>query len=466
MAAKHSMDLTRGPVMKNLLIFAFPILLSNLLQQLYQSADVIVVGNFASDPTVSLAAVGSTASITNLFLNLFLGLAVGANVVCANLYGSGDREAVRRAMHSSILIAAVSGVVIGIAGFLATPFLLEKVMDSPKDVIGQATDYMQIIFLGQPGSLVFNFGAGILRSHGDTKRPMYILSATGIVNVVLNLVFIVFFGWDAAGVALATTVSVYISAGVILYILFSPRGEYRLTGKELRLSKKETVDIVKIGVPCGLNGIVFSLSNVVIVKALNQLGSSVLAANSAASNVDTVTYQILAAFYSAAVSFAGQNYGAKNLKRIDRLLVWSIVLSVSFVLFADVFLFAFPKFFLGLFTKEATVISIGSARMFMMGSGYVIYCISEMAIGCSRGMGKSLIPTVLNAFFICGPRIIWVLLAYPSLTNGDPAHDYVMLLLCYPISWALSAVAQIISYICYRKAEGKKLAAEPLPAQT
>ena len=222
MAAKHSMDLTRGPVMKNLLIFAFPILLSNLLQQLYQSADVIVVGNFASDPTVSLAAVGSTASITNLFLNLFLGLAVGANVVCANLCGAGDRESVRRAMHSSILIAAVSGVVIGIAGYFATPFLLEKVMDSPKDVIGQATDYMQIIFLGQPGSLVFNFGAGILRSHGDTKRPMYILSVTGIVNVVLNLVFVAFFGWDAAGVALATTVSVYLSAGVILYILFSP----------------------------------------------------------------------------------------------------------------------------------------------------------------------------------------------------------------------------------------------------
>ena len=460
MAAKHSMDLTRGPVMKQLMVFAIPILLSNLLQQLYQSADVIVVGNFASDPTVSLAAVGSTASITNLFLNLFLGLAVGANVVCANLCGSGDHESVRRAMHSSILIAAFSGIVIGIVGYLATPFLLDRVMNSPEDVIGQATDYMQIVFLGQPGSLVFNFGAGILRSHGDTKRPMYILSATGFVNVVLNLIFVAFFGWDAAGVALATTISVYLSAGAVLYILFSPRGEYRLSRRELRISAKETADIVKIGVPCGLNGIVFSLSNVVIVKALNLLGSTVLAANSAASNVDTVTYQILAAFYSAAVSFAGQNYGAKNLKRIDRLLGWSIGLSTGFILLADVFLFAFPGFFLGLFTKDASVIAIGCTRLFMMGSGYVIYCVSEMAIGCSRGMGKSLLPTVLNAIFICGPRVLWVLFVYPSLLTGSPAEDYVSLLLCYPISWALSAAAQVISYVCYRISEGKKLAVE------
>ena len=452
--------------MKQLLLFAMPILFSNLLQQLYQSADVIVVGNFAADPTVSLAAVGSTASITNLFLNLFLGLAVGANVVCANLCGSGNHESVRRAMHSSILIAAASGIVIGIVGYFATPFLLDRVMHSPEDVIGQATDYMQIIFLGQPGSLVFNFGAGILRSHGDTKRPMYILSGTGLVNVILNLIFVACFGWDAAGVALATTVSVYLSAAVILYILFSPRGEYHLSRKELCISKAETIDIVKIGIPCGLNGIIFSLSNVVIVKALNELGSSVLAANSAASNVDTVTYQILAAFYSAAVSFAGQNYGAKNLKRIDRLLGWSIALSVGFILFTDVFLFAFPRFFLGLFTKDAAVAAIGSTRMFIMGSGYTVYCISEMAIGCSRGMGKSLVPTVLNAIFICGPRILWVLLAYPVLLTGDPARDYVMLLLCYPISWALSAVAQVISYILYRKEEGRKLAAESCSVPT
>ncbi|MBQ3074479.1 MAG: MATE family efflux transporter, partial [Clostridia bacterium] len=192
MASKHSMDLTQGSVVRKLFIFAIPILLSNLLQQLYQCADIFVVGNYAVDKTVSLAAVGSTASITNLFLNLFLGLAVGANVVCANLCGSGDRDGLRRAMHSSILIAAVSGIIIGIGGFFATPFLLDKVMHSPRDVIGQATAYMQIVFIGQPGSLIFNFGAGILRSQGDTKRPMYILTATGVVNVILNLIFVAF----------------------------------------------------------------------------------------------------------------------------------------------------------------------------------------------------------------------------------------------------------------------------------
>ena len=461
--AKNSVDLTQGSVAKKLTVFAIPILLANLLQQLYQSADVIIVGNFASDPTVSLAAVGSTASITNLFLNLFLGLAVGANVVCANLFGSGNHESLRRAMHSSILLAAISGVGIGLIGYLATPFLLDEVMHSPKDVIGQATDYMQIVFLGQPGSLVFNFGAGILRSHGDTKRPMYILFATGLINVILNMVFVIGLGMDAAGVALATIISLYLSAAAVLFILFHPRGEYHLTLSELRFSRKETGDIVKIGVPCGLNGIIFSLSNVVIVKALNNLGASVLAGNSAASNVDTVTYQILNAFYSAAVSFAGQNYGAKNLKRIDKLLAWSCALSIGFVLLADVFLFSFPEFFLSLFTKDAAVASIGISRMYMMGSGYVIYCISEMAIGCCRGMGKSLVTTILNAFFICVPRIIWVLVVYPVLLSGSPARDYVTLLWCYPISWTLSAIAQVITYIVYRKKEAKKLALEALP---
>lgn len=463
MASKHSMDLTRGSVPKNLLIFALPILLSNLLQQLYQCADVVVVGNFASDPTVSLAAVGSTGSITNLFLNLFLGLAIGANVVCANLFGAGDLSALRRAMHSSILLAASGGIVIGILGYFATPFLLQEVMHSPDDVIGQATDYMQIIFLGQPGSLVFNFGSGILRAYGDTKRPMYILSATGVLNVILNVIFVAGFGWDAAGVALATVISLYLSAGVVLWILFHPRGEYRLSLRELRLTKTETANIVKIGIPCGLNGIIFSVSNILVVKELNVLGSTVLAGNSAASNVDTVTYQILTAFYSAAVSFSGQNYGAKNLKRIDKLLVWAIGLAIAFVLLADIFLFTFPEFFLRLFTKDASVAAVGVARMYMMGAGYVIYCISEITIGCTRGMGKSMMPTALNAVFICIPRILWVLALYPVLMNGTAIHDYVMLLWCYPVSWVLSAAAQIALYLCYRRQEAKKLAAEAIP---
>jgi Na+-driven multidrug efflux pump len=182
----------------------------------------------------------------------------------------------------------------------------------------------------------------------------------------------------------------------------------------------------------------------------------VLAGNSAASNVDTVTYQILTAFYSAAVSFSGQNYGAKNLKRIDQLVVWANGLAIAFVLFADVFLFTFPEFFLRLFTNDAAVSAVGVSRIFMMGSGYVIYCISEITIGCVRGMGKSLMPTVLNAVFICGPRMIWMFLVYPHLINGTPSHDYLMLLWCYPVSWALSAIAQICSYLYYRKREEVK----------
>lgn len=466
MASKHSMDLTRGSVFKKLLIFAVPILLANLLQQLYQAADIFVVGNFAKDSEISLSAVGSTAPVTNLFLNLFLGLAVGANVVCANLCGSGKYDSLRRSMHSSILLAAISGTVIGIAGYFAAPFLLEEVMHSPTEVLPQATDYMQIVFLGQPASLVFNFGSGILRANGDTKRPMYILMASGLINVILNLVFVICFQWDAAGVALATTVSLYVSALAILYILFHPRGDYHMSVKELHLSKKETLDIVKIGVPCGLNGMIFSLSNILIVKELNELGSLVLAGNTASSNVDTITYQILAAFYSAAVSFAGQNYGAKNLKRIDKLLLWSTAVSIGLILLTDTVLFAFPRFFVGIFAPDAAVVSVGIRRLYVMGAGYVIYCISEMAAGCCRGMGKSLMPTVLNAFFICVPRIVWVLFVYPHLITGNEASDYLSILWCYPISWSLSAIAQVCTYLYYRKKEAKRFAQEKAPAST
>jgi len=449
----RSMDLTQGSVFKKLLVFAFPLLLTNLMQQFYHAADVIVVGNFAQDSTTSLAAVGSTGSITTLLLNLFLGLSVGANVICANRYGARDAEGLRRAMHTSILVSAISGVFIGAVGFfLAKPLLL--MMGSPDTVIDAATTYMKIIFLGQPASLLYNFGAGILRAHGDTKRPMYILLSAGVVNVVLNLVFVIVFHLDSTGVALATIVAHYLSAAAILYILFSPHSETQMNWKELRLHLSELKKIAAIGIPSGINGMVFSLSNVIIVSRVNSFGDVVIAGNSAATSVDAFVYTVIAAFYSACIAFSGQNAGAKQYKRIDRLVLSSCVIVISLLVVINLFLTLFPEFFMGLFTDKPEVIAAGTPRMIILGWGYILYSVSEIALGSSRGMGKSFGPTLLNMFFICIPRILWVYFIFPL----NPIHTF--LYWCYPVSWLLSGIAQVTYYILFRRKIDRSVATE------
>lgn len=446
-SVRNKMDLTHGPILKSLLIFAIPIVLTNLLQQFYHAADMIVVGNFARDPVNAQAAVGATTSVTSLCLNLFIGLAVGANVICARLFGAKKQEELRKAMHTSILLALLCGVGIGILGAIFSRTLLEWT-GAPEGVMDQATLYMQIIFLGQPGSLVYNFGAGILRSHGDTKRPMYILTAAGLVNVVLNLFFVIVFEMDAAGVALATVVSQYLSAIAVLWILFSPHGDFRLRFSELSLGKAIR-PIAGVGIPSGLNSMVFSLSNVIIVMALNEMGDVVLAANSAAHNVDAMLYQVLVAFYTACVSFAGQNYGAKRYDRIEKL--WKCAITVSFVTFAviGVILWFFAEEVMYLFNPDPEVIRLGAIRVQILAATYAVYVFPEISIGCIRGMGKSVLTSALNVICICTPRILWVLFVFGNLKNGVAAHDFQILLWCYPISWAMSGIAQVICYRYY-----------------
>lgn len=451
---KNKMDLTQGSVLKKLLIFAIPIILTNILQQLYHAADMIVVGNFAQDSTGALAAVGSTSAITALCLNLFVGLAVGANVVCAKLFGARKLEELRRAMHTSILLAALCGVGIGILGVIfARPLL--AMTGSPEDVIDQATLYMQIIFMGQPGSLVYNFGAGILRSHGDTKRPMYILMISGLVNVILNMVLVIAFHLDSAGVAIATVISYYLSATAVLWILFSPRGEFRLRVSKLRLGK-EIREVASVGIPSGLNSMVFSLSNVIIVSALNTLGGAVLAGNSAAHNVDAMLYQILVAFYTACISFVGQNCGAKKYDRVDKLWKTAVLLAMGVFAVLGVALCIFAEAVMHLFSQDPQVILLGALRIRILAGSYAIYVIPEISIGCLRGMGKAVLTSVLNVICICTPRILWVAFAFSALKNGDPYHDFAVLLWCYPVSWALSGIAQFFCYRHYRKQLGRE----------
>ncbi len=434
------MDLTQGSVFKKLFAFAFPLWLATLVQQIYHAADVIVVGKFAENSTTALAAVGSTGSVTNMILNIFLGLSVGAGVCCANFYGAKNYRGLRKVMTTALISSVVGGVLVCVLGLLVSRPLL-VLMGSPEDVIDQANLYMRIIFLGKPAVLVYNTCSAIMRAHGEAKRPMYILTVTGLVNVALNLVLVICFHMDVDGVAIATIVSQWLSAAVSVYLLFHPMGEYRLKLSEFEFDKKEFAKIVRIGGPAGLNGMVFNLSNTVVISAVNAMGSVVVAAVSAATSVSTLVYTIPSAFSSACVSFAGQNYGARKFKRVDQCL-WNGILIVEVMFFAaNVFLTLFPELFLGLYTDNREVITTAIPKLYITGWGYMIYTVSEMANGCQRGFGKSMGPTVLNILCICGVRVAWVMFVFPFMEQ-----NLISLYVVFPISWMCSAIAQLISY--------------------
>lgn len=441
---KHTLDLASGPVTSKLLAFTLPILATNLLQHLYNAADRAVVGKFAVDGDTALAAVGATGSAITLLLNLAIGLSLGVDVVCSNMRGAGDTKDLRKAMHTSILLAAVCGVAMMFFGLaVAEPFLL--LMGCPENVLEAATLYMRILFLGTPFQLLYNFGAAILRSHGDTKRPMTILSISGLVNVVLNLVFVLFFRMSADGVAWATVAAQCISAVVVLWILFKPDGGFDLNISELKFHKKELRNIVRIGIPCGLNGMVFSVANVTIQSSVNSLGDVAMAGNAAAAGYSGLVYQILAAFYSGCISFSGQCYGAKKYKRIDKLVGRSILLCSAMIAALALLATVFPYFFLGLFTNSRAAMESGIGPMLITCWAYMLYGISEVFLGTLRGMRRSGMPTLINAVFICLPRMIWVFFVFPL-------HRTVWFLyLCYPISYVFSSAMQGMYFLRTRR---------------
>lgn len=441
---KVNLDLTTGSVTKKLMSFAMPILASNMLQHLYNAADKAVVGRFAVNGDLALAATGATGTAITLLLNLFVGLSLGANVVCANMRGAAKPRELRRAMHSSILLAAITGVFAMVLGiFVARPFLV--VMGCPENVLDLAVEYMRIYFVGVPFSLLYNFGSAILRAHGDTKRPMNILAISGLVNVALNLVFVICFKMDVDGVGWATVISQVISAVVVLWILFKPDGGFDLDMVELKLHKRELASIARVGIPCGLNGLVFSVANVIIVSSINSLGYETVGGYSASSGVTGIVYQVLAAFYSACISFAGQCYGAGLYKRIDKLVLSSILISSGMMAVLSLVATLFPQFMLGLFTDNEAYIKSGTSQMLITCWGYLLYGASESFLGCLRGMRRSGMPTLLNAAAICVPRLVWVFFFFPL------CREVWFLYLCYPISYVFSTTAQGLYYFKVRK---------------
>ncbi len=450
MASSRTMDLTEGPILNKMLRFAIPIILGNLLQQLYTAADRVVVGQFAENGATALAAIGVTTSPLNLLIGFFVGIATGNNVICANLLGAKNHKDLRKSMHTSLLMGVISGVGICVLGILLTPLLLTW-MDTPQDVMAQAVLYMRVYFLGVPASLLYNIGSGILRAHGDTKRPMYILMISGLLNVALNLLFVIGLHMDVAGVATATVLSHYMSAAAVLWIMFTPKDQYKITMREMHIDKAQMMAVIRIGVPSGLGSMVFSASNIVVQTAMNSLDSAaVIAGKAAATDVNTMVYQIQAAFLATCVSFAGQCFGAKKYKRIDKVAATATVACVLMMGSCAVLCGIFAPQLVMLFNTDPEVVQYGSIMLRINTLGIIVYAPAEIYLGCSRGMRRAMVPTVLNMVAVCGVRILWVLAVFPLNPTVEALYY------CFPISWAVSSILQFVYYRYVRRKQQRQ----------
>lgn len=437
---KHEIDMINGPLLGKILLFALPLMCSSILQLLFNAADIVVVGHFAGDN--SLAAVGSTSALINLMVNLFVGLSVGANVLAAKYLGAKEEEALSKTVHTAILVSIVSGIFLAGFGAVFSRQLLEW-MSSPEDVIELSALYLRIYFMGMPAMMVYNFGAALLRAKGDTQRPLYFLLFSGVINVGLNLLFVIVFRMDVAGVALATVIAQCISAALILNCLCRESGAFHLTLRNLRMDKNTVLQIIRIGLPAGFQGVVFSLSNVVIQASVNSFGSVVVAGNSAAANIEGFVYVAMNAFHQAAVSFVGQNMGAGKYKRIQKILFQCIccVTVVGLVLGNGAVLFG--NQLLRIYTNDEAVIAEGMVRMKIICGTYALCGIMDVLVGALRGMGYAIAPMIVSLLGACGLRLLWV----ATVFKIPKYHTLTVLFLSYPVSWAITASVHLICFV-------------------
>ena len=439
----YQIDMIHGPLAGKLLVFAIPLMLSSILQLLFNAADVIVVGRWSGKE--ALAAVGSNTSLINLMVNLFVGFSVGTNVVVARDLGAGREEDVRDSVHTSIALSLVSGVVLMGLGLLLSRQMLE-LMGSPEDVIGLAALYLRIYFCGMPGNMLYNFGAAILRAQGDTKRPLYFLTAAGIINVILNLVFVIVFHMDVAGVALATIISQYVSAILVLLTLMRDKGPLRVDLRALRLDMKVVRRILQVGLPAGFQGMVFSISNVVIQSSINSFGSTVVAGSAASSNIEGFVYAGMNAFYQTALTFTSQNYGACECKRVDRIMGLCLLYSglIGLVLGNLAYLFGYP---LGSIYApgQEEVIAQAVDRLSICCTTYFLCGLMDTQVGVLRGIGYSVVPMIVSLVGSCALRLLWVATIFQL--NRTPE----MLYLSYPVSWVITAATHFVFFLFIRK---------------
>ena len=440
---KYEIDMSRGSIFKNLIRFAVPLMLTNLLQIFYNAADTVIAGR--CDGADALAAIGATSSLHNLLVNMFLGLSIGASVTVSRKFGAGDMKGLKRTVHTTVLLGVIMGFVCMVIGLAFCKPLL-SVMGTPDNVIDTSALYMKIIFLGIPAAMVYNFGAAILRSVGDTKRPLYILSASGLLNVLLNIIFVMVFRMGVAGVAIATIIANYVSAVAVVYVLKFSDSPYSLNFKELKLNKEDTLEIVKIGLPAGLQSCMFSLSNIVIQSAVNKLGPAAIAGNAAAYSIEYFGYVIVTSLYQATLTSVGQNYGAKQEKRIYKTMGISLACAVVVGLLFGVGVAVFARPLLGIYiTDSPEAIEFGIQRILVGVLPYFICSMMEQFAGLLRGVGRSLIPAVNTVIGTCLLRLVWVFIVFPI----NPT--VLWLYTCYPISWTICTLMHLVTFVVIRK---------------
>lgn len=449
MASSKSIDMTTGPFYKKIILFAIPLMLTGVLQIIYNAADSIVVGRFVGYQ--ALAAVSSTGNLCQLIISLFMGMSVGSGVVIAKLIGAKREGAVSKALHTAIIFGFLCGIVIMIIGLLVSRKAL-IIMGSPDDILDLSTLYLQIYFLGSPGNLTYNFGAAILRSKGDTKRPLIILSVAGIINVILNLILVLIFHMTVEGVAIATIASQYISAIWVIILLMKEEGALKLSLKKLRFHKSELFEIIRIGLPAGIQSVCFALSNVIIQSAVYSFGSTVVAGCAAAVNIDNILYLVANSLTQAAMTFSSQNMGAQKYENLKKVYGRCLIINTITLAVLSTVAMIFSSKIVGIFSSEPDVVAAGVQRTNIAVPLYFICGLMDIAGGQLRGMGYSFNSMIITLLGSCVFRLLWI------FTVATIHHTILMVYIIYPISWVVTSIAlNTMIFILLRKFKKKAL---------
>lgn len=439
---KYEIDMCNGTLMDKLISFSLPLMLSGILQLLFNAVDIIVVGRFTGSQ--ALAAVGSTTALINIFTNLFIGISLGANVLAARFYASGKEKEMSETVHTSITLALISGLVMALAGVLLARFAL-NLMGTPNDVIDQSVLYMKIYFLGMPFFMLYNYGAAILRAVGDTKRPLFFLEISGMTNAVLNLVLVIVFHMGVAGVAIGTIVSQLISSILVLRCLYTSNTSYRLYFSKLGIKIQYLKQIFQVGIPAGIQSTVINLSNALLQSSVNSFGSVAMAGYTAANNIFGFLYMSVNAVTQSCMSFTSQNYGVKKLKRMDRVLLDCMILSVGVTLTLGCGAYFFGPELLKIYTSDADVIRCGVEVLAFTTVPYFCCGIMDLLPGALRGMGHSGVPMILSIIGTVGTRIVWIFGLFPAHRSLS------FLFISYPVSWILTILMQAVCFCFVRK---------------
>ena len=449
---QYEMDMCSGPILRKMLMFALPLMLSSILQLLFNAADIVVVGKFAGDN--SLAAVGSNTALINLLTNLFIGLSIGANVVAARHYGAKAWDDLRRTVHTAMLLSMLSGALLLVLGVIGAEQMLIW-MQTPEEVLPLATVYLRIYFLGMISTMVYNFGSALLRAVGDTKRPLYFLLCAGVINVILNLLFVIGFQMDVMGVAIATVISETVSALLVLRCLVKEKGGIHLGLRAMRIDRKKMLQILRIGLPAGFQGVVFALSNVVIQSSVNIFGNIVVAGNSAAANLEGFVYMAMNAFYQTTLSFVSQNYGAGEQKRINRIvLLGEACVIVTGTLLGNMVVF-FGNDLLQIYSNNPEVIAAGMVRLHYISMIYALCGIMDVMVGALRGIGYSIMPMIVSIVGVCVLRLIWL----ATVFQIPEFHKIETVYLSYPVTWILTSLVYIVFFVWIRIRSARKKSA-------